>query len=61
MQTFVGVFAHPLHTVSKSGGAFEMKLPPGTYTITALHEKLGEKTAEVTVTDGTPAELNFQF
>jgi plastocyanin len=61
MRAFVGVFAHPLHTVSKTDGAFEMKLPAGTYTITALHETLGEKTAEVTVTDGGMAELNFQF
>jgi plastocyanin len=61
MNAFVGVFAHPLHTVSKTGGAFEMKLPAGTYTITALHEKLGSKTAEVTVMDGGTADLNFQF
>jgi plastocyanin len=61
MNAFVGVFAHPLHTVSKTGGAYEMKLPAGTYTITALHETLGSKTAEVTVMDGGMADLNFQF
>lgn len=61
MRAFVGVFAHPLHTVSKTGGAYEMKLPKGTYEITALHETLGEKKQMVTVDDNGSAELNFQF
>ena len=61
MQTFVGVFKHPLHTVSKAGGAFEMKLPKGTYEITAKHEKLGESKQTVTVEDGATVELKFSF
>jgi hypothetical protein len=55
------VFAHPLHTVSKQGGAYEMKLPAGTYEITAEHEKLGKQTMMVTVADNGSAELNFTF
>jgi plastocyanin len=61
MQAFVGVFSHPLHTVSKAGGAYEIKLPAGTYEITAIHEKYGTKTAMVTVADNASADLNFTF
>jgi len=61
MNSYIGVFEHPLSTVSKTGGAFELKLPAGTYEITAEHEKYGKKTGMVTVTDGGSAELNFSF
>ena len=61
MNAFIGVFKTPLSTVSKKGGAFEMKLPAGTYEITAEHEKLGKKTMMVTVADNGTAELNFTF
>jgi plastocyanin len=61
MNTFVGVFAHPYHTVTTTGGAFELKLPPGEYEITAHHEKHGKKTGMVTVADNGTADLNFSF
>jgi hypothetical protein len=64
MNSFVGVFKHPLHTVSGKGGAFELKLPAGTYEITAVHEN--EKTNPpqkkmVEVADGATVDLNFSF
>jgi hypothetical protein len=61
MGAFVGVFEHPFHTVSKQGGAFELKLPAGTYEITAWHEKYGKKTMMVTVADNDKKEANFSF
>jgi plastocyanin len=61
MNAFVGVFAHPLHTVSKAGGAFEIKLPAGTYEITAVHEKLGTQKQMVTVAADGSSDLNFSF
>jgi plastocyanin len=61
MNAFIGVFSHPLHTVSKKGGAYELKLPAGTYEITAEHEKFGKQTQMVTVADNGSAELNFTF
>jgi len=61
MQAFVGVFSHPLHTVSKAGGAYEIKLPAGTYEITAIHEKLGTQKQMVTVAENGSADLNFTF
>jgi plastocyanin len=61
MNSFVGVFSHPLHTVSKKGGAFEFKMPAGEYEITALHETLGEQKKMVTIADGATVELAFNF
>jgi hypothetical protein len=61
MGAFTGVFDHPFHTVSKAGGAFELKLPPGNYEITAWHEKFGKKTMMVMVGDNDKKELNFTF
>jgi plastocyanin len=61
MNAFVGVFSHPLHTVSKKGGAFELKMPAGEYEITAVHENLGEQKKMVTIPDGGTAELAFSF
>lgn len=61
MNMFIGVFAHPLSTVSKKGGAYEMKLPAGTYEITAEHEKLGSQKQMVTVAENGSADLNFTF
>ena len=61
MNSFIGVFAHPAHTVSKQGGAYEMKLPAGSYEVTAEHEKYGKQTQMVTVAENGTAELNFTF
>lgn len=63
MNAFVGVFKHPLHTVSKKGGAFELKMPAGTYEITAIHEndKIAPQKKMVEVADGATVDLNFSF
>jgi hypothetical protein len=61
MGAFIGVFDHPFHTVSKMGGTFELKLPPGNYEITAWHEKFGKKTMMVMVADNDKKEVNFSF
>jgi hypothetical protein len=42
--------------VSKDDGSFAIpNVPPGTYTVKAWHETLGERTAKVTVPAGKPA------
>ena len=60
MSSFAGVFTHPYHTVTKAGGAFEIKLPPGSYEITAWHEKYGPMKQTIEVKDGKN-DLNFTF
>jgi hypothetical protein len=61
MNANVGVFTHPMHTVSKKGGGFEFKAAPGTYEVTAWHEKYGVQKMMVTVPDNGKAEVNFTF
>ena len=58
---FGGVFDHPFHTVSKSGGLFEMNVPPGYYEITAWHEKYGQKTMMVGVVNNERRVINITF
>jgi len=62
MSAYAGVLDHPYFAVAGKGGAFELpKLPAGTYTLEAWHEKLGTQTQQVTVTDGGTAEITFTF
>jgi len=51
MKMYVNVAANPLFAVTDASGHFEIKgLPPGEYTLAAVHEKLGEKTMTLKVT-----------
>jgi hypothetical protein len=61
MGAFVGVFNHPYHTVSKQGGSWEIKLPPGNYELVAWHEKYGTKSQMVEVKDNDKKEVGFTF
>jgi hypothetical protein len=61
MGAFIGVFHHPYHTVSKGGGSYDLKVPPGKYEVVAWHEKYGKQTQMVEVMDNGKAELNFTF
>ncbi|HYX42510.1 MAG TPA: carboxypeptidase regulatory-like domain-containing protein [Pyrinomonadaceae bacterium] len=50
MKAFIGVMRSPLYAVSTEDGRFTITgVPPGTYTVAALHELYGEKTMQVTV------------
>ncbi len=61
MMAWVEVYAHPYFTVTGKDGKFSIpNLPPGTYTLTAWHEKLGTQTATVTVGPGMkPVAFKF--
>lgn len=61
MKMFLHVSSHPYFAVSGADGKFEIKnLPPGEYTIAALHERLGEKTMKIKV-EGKTAKADFAF
>lgn len=60
MSSFAGVFTHPYEAVSKEDGTYEIKLPPGSYEITAWHEKLGPQKQNIEVKDGAN-KLDFTF
>jgi plastocyanin len=62
MKGYIGVFRHPYFAVSDKKGGFNLKdLPPGSYTITAWHEKLGTQTQKITVGAGDTKTLDFTF
>jgi len=63
MGCWVEVFSHPFFSVSAMDGTFKIEgLGPGTYEVTAWHEKLGTKTASITIaSDGEAQTADFTF
>ncbi len=62
MNAFLNVAPNPFFAVTAADGTFVIKgLPPGTYTLAALHEKLGEQDTQITVPAHTTAQATFTF
>jgi hypothetical protein len=62
MSAYMAVFTHPFFSVTSTDGKFTISdLEPGTYEITAWHEKLGTQTASVTVGADDTKTQNFKF
>jgi len=62
MSAYVGAFTHPFFSVTGTDGKFTIAgLDPGTYEITAWHERLGTQTASVTVGANEAKAQNFKF
>ncbi|HEY3767770.1 MAG TPA: hypothetical protein VGN44_03780 [Candidatus Angelobacter sp.] len=62
MRAYIGVLTHPYFAVSATDGTFAIKnLPPGDYTLAAVHEKFGEQTMKVTVGPKATAKAAFGF
>jgi plastocyanin len=62
MSAYVGVFTHPFFSTTGTDGKFTISgLDPGTYEITAWHERLGTQTASVTVAGDETKTQNFKF
>lgn len=62
MNAYVGVVDHPYFAVSGDGGRFELRgVPPGTYSVEAVHERLGRVSLPVTLGDKESKELTFTF
>jgi len=58
----VVVTSHPLHAVTGSDGAFRIaNVPAGRHTLRAWHERGGEKTVVVNVTDGGATEVRLRY
>src|SRR6185312_3876636 len=63
MRAVAHVVSNPFYAVTDANGAFTIKgLPPGKYTITAIHEKYGTQNQEITVAAGkAPPAVSFTF
>jgi plastocyanin len=62
MSAYVAVFTHPFYSVTSTDGKFTISgLDPGTYEITAWHERLGTQTASVTVAASGAKTQDFKF
>jgi len=62
MHAFIGVAENPYYAVSDDRGAFTIpNLPPGEYTLEAVHEKLGTQDQKITVTAKGAVTADFAF
>ena len=62
MNAFIGVVAHPYFTVTGTDGTFVLpNLPPGEYTIEAVHESFGVQEIDVTVGASETKDIDFSF
>ena len=61
MKAYAAVMTHPYFAVTSADGSFKIEgLEPGTYEVSAWHEKLGTQSATVTVgADGATTDFTF--
>lgn len=62
MHGYLNILANPFFAVTDKDGNFSIRgLPPGTYTLTAVQEQLGNKSATVTVGAQEKTTQSFAF
>jgi hypothetical protein len=62
MFAWISVFDNPYFAVSAKDGTFKIaNVPPGKYTLKAIHRKAGTMTKEIEVKEGQPLKADFAF
>ena len=63
MFAFVNVVPHPFHAVTEADGSFRFPpgLPPGVYTVAAVHPKAGELTQQISVGADEAGLIKFYY
>ena len=62
MKMYLNVMSHPYFAVTDPNGRFTIAaLPPGTYTLAVVHEKLGEQTLQVSVGPKEEKQVDFTY
>lgn len=62
MEAFLNVVDNPFFAVSSADGKFQITgLPPGNYTLVAVHEKLGTQVQSITVASHKTTNADFTF
>ena len=62
MRSYINVVDHPFFAITGSDGSFEIKgLPPGTYTIEAVHERFKSQEMSVTVGASESKRIDFAY
>lgn len=62
MSGWIAVMDHPYFAITGEDGAYTITdVPPGTYTLTAWHEKLGRRQVRITVKGKEQKKVDFTF
>ncbi len=62
MRAYISVVSHPFFAVTGDDGTFTIKgLPPGSYTLEAVHEKFGKQEMPLTVAPKESKTVDFTF
>ena len=62
MRSYIAVSPHPFFAVTGEDGSFTLKgVPPGTYTIEAVHEMYGKKEGKVTLAANGKVTIDFSY
>jgi plastocyanin len=62
MRSYIGVASHPFFFVTGDDGTFTLKgVPPGSYTVEAVHERYGRQEMKVTVGPRESKDVDFRY
>jgi hypothetical protein len=60
MSASIMVFDHTFFTIPKADGSFTIEdIPPGSYKVSAWHERIGENSQPVKIDAGRSSEIQF--